>query len=85
MTIEVNMALGLVFNAQAAVRHLQDGRCQQTVRGSPPVTHDRVGGLCGKREKPSDSSPRTNDLVTSRPSRGCWLTNSKRNLTGPRE
>ena len=29
MAIEVDMALGLVFNTQAAVRHLQDGRCQQ--------------------------------------------------------
>jgi len=29
MAIEVDMALGLVFNTQAGVRHLQDGRCQQ--------------------------------------------------------
>jgi hypothetical protein len=26
MEIEVDMALGLVFNTQAVVRHLQDGR-----------------------------------------------------------
>jgi hypothetical protein len=39
MEMEVDMALRLVFNTQAAVRHLQDGRCQQN-DVLKPVTHD---------------------------------------------
>jgi hypothetical protein len=75
MAIEVDMALSLVFNTQAAVRHLLDGRCQQTMAWKP-VTHDLVTGLVlSVKKKPSDSSPRNNrsraGLV------GCWLTNSK--------
>ena len=35
MAIEVDMALCLAFNTQAAVRHLQDGSSQQTIHGSP--------------------------------------------------
>jgi hypothetical protein len=63
MEIEVDMALGLVFNTQAVVRHLQDGRWK-------PVTHDLVPiFFFAKLEKLSDSSPLTNNWSRARPSR----------------